>query len=83
MTDKERYIDDLRFALQDETEYYTLIIKNDTIIVSSEYNGAEVILNIFGVGVVNINIIKYLPETAETLTYITHALDKVNKEYMV
>ena len=22
-------------------------------------------------------------KTAETLTYITHALDKVNKEYMV
>lgn len=83
MTDKERYIDDLRFALQDETEYYTLITKNDTIIVSSEYNGAEVILTIYGVGVVNINVIKYLPETVETLTYITHALDKVNKEYMV
>lgn len=83
MTDKERYIDDLRFALQDETEYYTLITKNDTIIVSSEYNGAEVILTIYGVGIVNINVIKYLPETAETLTYITHALDKVNKEYMV
>lgn len=83
MTDKERYIDDLCFTLKDETEYYTLITKNDTIIVSSDYNGAEVILNIFGVGVVNINIIKYLPETAETLTYITHVLDKVNKEYMV
>lgn len=83
MTDKERYIDDLRFALQDETEYYTLITKNDTIIVSSEYNGAEVILTIYGVGVVNINVIKYLPEIVETLTYITHALDKVNKEYMV
>lgn len=83
MTDKERYIDDLRFALKDETGYYTLITKNDTIIVSSDYNGAEVILTIYGVGVVNINVIKYLPETAETLTYITHALDKVNKEYMV
>lgn len=83
MTDKEKYIDDLRFVLQDETEYYTLITKNDTIIVSSEYNGAEVILTIYGVGVVNINVIKYLSETAETLTYITHALDKVNKEYMV
>lgn len=83
MTDKERYIDDLRFVLQDETEYYTLITKNDTIIVSSDYNGAEVILTVYGVGVVNINVIKYLPETTETLTYITHALDKVNKEYMV
>lgn len=83
MTDKERYIDDLRFTLKDDTGYYTLITKNDTIIVSSDYNGAEVILTTYGVGVVNINIIKYLPETAETLTYITHALDKVNKEYMV
>lgn len=83
MTDKERYIDDLRFALQDETGYYTLITKNDTIIVSSDYNGAEVILTIYSMGVVNINVIKYLPETTETLTYITHSLDKVNKEYMV
>lgn len=83
MTDKERYIDDLRFTLKDNTDYYTLITKNDTIIVSSEYNGAEVILTIYGVGVININIIKYLPETTETLKYITRALDKVNKEYMV
>lgn len=83
MTDKERYIDDLRFALKDGTEYYTLITKNDTIIISSDDNGAEIILTIYSVGVVNINVIKYLPETAETLTYITHALDKVNKQYMV
>lgn len=83
MTDKERYIDDLRFALKDGTEYYTLITKNDTIIISSDYNGAEVIITVYGVGVVNLNIIKYLPETSETFMRITHALDKVNKEYMV
>ena len=83
MTDREQYIDDLRFCLLDSTGYYTVSPKNDTIVVSSEYNGVEVILTIYSIGVVNINIIKYLPETTETITYITHALDKVNKEYMV